>query len=72
MRPTQGATPAVSFTGASKAYGDVRAVDGVDLDIERGETVALLGLCPPDGGTWSCSAGLRSVPCAQGEGSRHP
>ncbi|MFS4094579.1 ATP-binding cassette domain-containing protein [Streptomyces sp. AF1A] len=34
---------AVSFTGAVKAYGAVRAVDGIDLDIECGETVALLG-----------------------------
>ncbi|WP_217163911.1 ABC transporter ATP-binding protein [Streptomyces sp. AC512_CC834] len=75
MGPTQGtegsegakgATPAVSFAGAAKAYGDVRAVDGVDLRIGRGETVALLGrngagkstaialllgLCPPDAGT---------------------
>ncbi|WP_282082978.1 ABC transporter ATP-binding protein [Streptomyces tendae] len=65
MTPTQGATPAVAFAGAAKAYGDVRAVDGVDLRIERGETVALLGrngagksttialllgLCPPDAG----------------------
>ncbi|WP_253266194.1 ABC transporter ATP-binding protein [Streptomyces sp. 6-11-2] len=35
---------AVSFTRAVKAFGAVRAVDGVDLTIERGETVALLGL----------------------------
>ncbi|MGW1888833.1 ABC transporter ATP-binding protein [Streptomyces sp. NPDC002004] len=34
---------AVSFTGAVKSFGDVRAIDGIDLDIERGETVALLG-----------------------------
>ncbi|MFF3331162.1 ATP-binding cassette domain-containing protein [Streptomyces sp. NPDC002888] len=34
---------AVSFRGAVKAYGDVRAVDGVDLEIAHGETVALLG-----------------------------
>jgi ABC-2 type transport system ATP-binding protein len=33
----------VSFTGAVKAFGAVRAVDGVDLEIGRGETVALLG-----------------------------
>ncbi|MFE0510233.1 ATP-binding cassette domain-containing protein [Streptomyces sp. NPDC058964] len=37
-------SPAVSFTGAVKTYGAVRAVDGVDLEIARGETVALLGL----------------------------
>ncbi|WP_134655484.1 ABC transporter ATP-binding protein [Streptomyces sp. H23] len=66
MTPTEGTTPAVSFAGAAKAYGDVRAVDGMDLRIERGETVALLGrngagkstaialllgLRPPDAGT---------------------
>src|SRR4051812_16172360 len=38
-----GAAPAVSFTGAVKAFGDVRAVDGLDLTIGAGETVALLG-----------------------------
>ncbi|CAM5639040.1 ABC transporter ATP-binding protein OS=Streptomyces tendae OX=1932 GN=GUR47_10940 PE=4 SV=1 [Streptomyces tendae] len=71
MTPTEGTTPAgaspaVSLRGAVKAYGDIRAVDGVDLRIERGETVALLGrngagkstaialllgLCPPDAGS---------------------
>ncbi|MGQ4386876.1 ABC transporter ATP-binding protein [Streptomyces sp. SAS_270] len=34
---------AVCFRGAAKAFGAVRAVDGVDLDIAAGETVALLG-----------------------------
>jgi ABC-2 type transport system ATP-binding protein len=33
----------VSFTGAVRTFGDVRAVDGVSLRIGRGETVALLG-----------------------------
>ncbi|MEU6847073.1 ABC transporter ATP-binding protein [Streptomyces sp. NPDC046716] len=36
-------TPAVSFTGAVKTFGDVRAVDGLSLRIDAGETVALLG-----------------------------
>ncbi|MFI8965063.1 ATP-binding cassette domain-containing protein [Streptomyces sp. NPDC053493] len=35
--------PAVAFEAATKSYGNVRAVDGVDLTIRRGETVALLG-----------------------------
>ncbi len=43
MTKTTGAPPAVSFTGAVKTYGEVRAVDGIDLRISRGETVALLG-----------------------------
>lgn len=33
----------MSFAGAVKTFGAVRAVDGVDLEIGRGETVALLG-----------------------------
>ncbi|MER5343256.1 ABC transporter ATP-binding protein [Streptomyces mirabilis] len=43
MTQTGGTERAVSFTGAVKAFGTVRAVDGVDLEIGRGETVALLG-----------------------------
>lgn len=35
--------PAVAFEAATKTYGPVRAVDGIDLTIRRGETVALLG-----------------------------
>jgi ABC-2 type transport system ATP-binding protein len=34
---------AVRLTGVAKAFGALRAVDGVDLAIGRGETVALLG-----------------------------
>lgn len=40
---TAGAPPAVSFTGAVKTFGAVRALRGVDLEISQGETVALLG-----------------------------
>ncbi|MEU0780464.1 ABC transporter ATP-binding protein [Streptomyces sp. NPDC006173] len=43
MTQTTGAPPAVSFTGAVKTFGAVRAVAGIDLDVARGETVALLG-----------------------------
>lgn len=39
MTKTTGPPPAVSFTEAVKTYGGVRAVDGVDLEIARGETV---------------------------------
>ncbi|MER5766725.1 ABC transporter ATP-binding protein [Streptomyces sp. NPDC001985] len=34
---------AVSLTGVAKSFGRVPAVDGVDLTVRRGETVALLG-----------------------------
>jgi ABC-2 type transport system ATP-binding protein len=44
LRPETGPeTAAVRMTGAVKAFGAVRAVNGVDLEIARGETVALLG-----------------------------
>ncbi len=35
--------PALRLCGVSKSYGAIRAVDGIDLEIQRGETVALLG-----------------------------
>ena len=35
--------PAIEVTGLVKRYGDVTAVDGVDLTIEHGEVFALLG-----------------------------
>ncbi|MEM9785379.1 MAG: ABC transporter ATP-binding protein [Pseudomonadota bacterium] len=36
-------TAAISFSGVSRHFGDVRAVDGVDLEIGEGEFFALLG-----------------------------
>ncbi|MFF8696330.1 ABC transporter ATP-binding protein [Streptomyces sp. NPDC015144] len=36
-------TAAVRFTQVSKTYGEVRAVDGLTLELRPGETVALLG-----------------------------
>ena len=35
--------PIVSITGLAKRFGAIVAVDGVDLDIHRGELFALLG-----------------------------
>ena len=33
----------ISIRGVSKLYGSVRAVDNVDLEIERGEFFSILG-----------------------------
>jgi putative spermidine/putrescine transport system ATP-binding protein len=38
-----GAPPAVRLVGVRKSYGDVVAVDGVDLEIQAGEFFTLLG-----------------------------
>ena len=35
--------PAISLRGLSKHYDEVRAVDGLDLDIEDGEFFSMLG-----------------------------
>ncbi|HET8952433.1 MAG TPA: ABC transporter ATP-binding protein [Solirubrobacteraceae bacterium] len=35
--------PAIHAAGVRKAYGDVQALDGVDLTVRRGELLALLG-----------------------------
>jgi ABC-2 type transport system ATP-binding protein len=39
----QGSPTAVSLVGVHKSFGPVRAADGVDLSVRRGETVAVLG-----------------------------
>ena len=35
--------PVIRVEGLRKSFGDVRAVDGVDLQVERGEILVLLG-----------------------------
>jgi len=60
------AAPAIEVTGLLKSFGDVRALDGVDLEAEQGTVLGLLGpngagkttavrvlttLLRPDGGT---------------------
>ena len=40
---TQTIVPDISFRAVSKRYGDVRAVDRVDLDLPKGSFVSLLG-----------------------------
>ncbi|MEV0444224.1 ABC transporter ATP-binding protein [Streptomyces spectabilis] len=41
--PSAASVSAVRFDAVTKSYGDVRAVDGLTLDLRPGETVALLG-----------------------------
>ncbi|HVT58246.1 MAG TPA: ABC transporter ATP-binding protein [Thermoanaerobaculia bacterium] len=41
--PSPAATPAVRCRGLVKRYGDVVAVDGLDLTVQRGECFGLLG-----------------------------
>jgi ABC-2 type transport system ATP-binding protein len=53
MSPSSGL--AARFEAVSKRFGAVRALDGVDFEIGRGETVALLG---PNGAGKSTTIGL--------------
>ena len=54
-------TPVIEVSGLRKAYGDVVAVDGVDLVVQPGEIVGILG---PNGAgkttTVECVTGLRT------------
>ncbi|MFE2914754.1 ABC transporter ATP-binding protein [Kitasatospora indigofera] len=43
IAPGPGATPAVHLRGLRRTFGTRHVLDGVDLDIARGEFVALLG-----------------------------
>lgn len=36
-------TPIISVRGLNVSYGDHRVLNGVDLEIQRGEVLALLG-----------------------------
>jgi putative spermidine/putrescine transport system ATP-binding protein len=49
---TAAAAPDIRLAGVRKTYGDVLAVDGVHLDIERGEFFTLLG--PSGSGKTTC------------------
>ncbi|WP_373413151.1 hypothetical protein [Streptomyces sp. NRRL B-24085] len=54
--------PAVDVRGLRKRYGNVTAVDGIDLGIRRGGVFGLLG---PGGAGRSTTVGVR-----QGDGDR--
>ena len=70
-----GASPAISVSGLVKSFGDVRALDGVDFEVEPGTVLGVLGpngagktttvrilttLLQPDAGS-ACVAGLDVV-----------
>ena len=54
-----GRTPVVSYVNVSKHYGSLKAVDGLNLDLRAGETVALLG---PNGAGKSTSLDMLLAP----------
>ena len=43
MPDTTEAAPVIAVTGAAKAFGAVRALDGVDFAVRPGECVGLVG-----------------------------
>src|SRR5687768_18509370 len=43
MPPRRPSTPAIQLVGLTKRFGDVTAVDGVDLTIDDGEFFSMLG-----------------------------
>ncbi|WP_010098582.1 ATP-binding cassette domain-containing protein, partial [Burkholderia ubonensis] len=47
--------PLVALRGVTCRFGDVCAVDGLDLDVAQGETVGLIG---PNGSGKSTTLGL--------------
>src|SRR5438477_10651812 len=49
---TAASTPDIRLAGVRKLFGDVVAVDGVDLDIRRGEFFTMLG--PSGSGKTTC------------------
>ena len=43
MHSVNASEPAISVTGLVKSFGDVRALDGVDLEVPPGSVLGLLG-----------------------------
>jgi ABC-2 type transport system ATP-binding protein len=66
LAPAAGAAPAIEVRGLTKRYGDQVAVDGLDLTVQAGETLALLG---PNGAgkttTVECCEGYRRPDAGQ-------
>ena len=43
MTASRGAAPVIRVRGLTKRYGDVKAVDGIDFDVAKGQIFGLLG-----------------------------
>jgi branched-chain amino acid transport system ATP-binding protein len=65
MGPPGGGGPLLRAVGVGKVYGGVRAVDGVDLELRRGEVLGMIG---PNGAGKSTLIGLLSG-AISGEGT---
>ncbi|MEM1182382.1 MAG: ABC transporter ATP-binding protein [Acidobacteriota bacterium] len=64
--PRGGAEPSVRIRGAIKAYGDRRALDGLDLELRAGEWTGLIG--PNGAGKTTCMMAIAGlVPLDAGE-----
>ena len=64
----QVAEPAISARGLVKRFGDLKAVDGIDLDVPRGMIFAILG---PNGAGKTTLMRMLATLCAPRCGQRH-
>jgi ABC-2 type transport system ATP-binding protein len=63
--------PAITTSGLTKSFGDVRALDGVDLEVAQGTILGLLG--PNGAGKTTAVRVLTTLlppSCARGSASR--
>jgi lipooligosaccharide transport system ATP-binding protein len=65
MRTLNAVSSALSLRGLRKAYGDIQAVDGLDLDVPEGTCVGLLG---PNGAGKSTTMRLLTAQAIADEG----
>ena len=61
--------PALSLRGVHKAFGSLRAVDGLDLEVAAGSCLGLLGLLSPNGAGRSTTMKLLTAPAVADRGT---